>query len=232
MAARFRHLLLVLSNWAVVFLLGACNPVNTPPKTAQSEAEVNIPALRTKAEAGDPAAAARLARAYMTGQGVTNSYAEAAHWFRLAAEKGNPEAQAGLGELYEAGQGVPKNIAKALDYYRMAATNGHAGARYNLGFAYESGRGVPQDQTQAAKWFLLAAQQGDPLSQYDVGQRYALGVGLAVDRVEALKWLSLAAEQGQVDAARKRDEMRSQMTRQEVAEAKRRASAVTQVKTR
>jgi uncharacterized protein len=226
MAARLLTCLRISIYWTALLFFSACDSDNSRLRASRSESPPNIPMLQAKAKAGDPAAQARLGRSYMKGEGLSNNYDEAAHWFQLAAEKGNPDGQAGLGELYEAGRGVPKDAAKALEYYRKAATNGHAGAQYNLGFAYESGRGVPQDQREAAKWFLLAAQQGDPLSQYDLGQRYVLGVGVPANLVEALKWLTLAANQGQVDAVKKRNDIRSKMSREEIAEAERQASSV------
>ncbi len=131
-----------------------------------------------------------------------------------------------MGQLYEAGQGgVPKDLAQALKCYRRAAEQGLAGAQYTLGFMYEAGRGVPANQVEAAKWYFKAAQQGDPLAQYDMGQRYELGVGVPADRVEALKWLILAARQGQADSLSRRDKLRKDLTRTEIAEAERRADA-------
>jgi len=60
-----------------------------------------------------------------------------------------------------------------------------------------------------------------PLAQYDLGQRYDLGVGVTKDRIEALKWLMLAAAQGQPDAATRRDTLKKQMTRGDIAQATR-----------
>ena len=200
-----------------------CGPTPHRVGSTSEPIGVDVAALRVEAEGGDAKAQVRLARLYLNGQGVTNSYQEAARWFQAAAEQGNSDAQAGLGELYDAGQGVPRNQAKALEYYRRAATNGNAGAQYNLGFIYESGRGVPQNQAEAARWFMKAAQQGDALAQYDLGQRYTLGVGVPTDKVEALKWLILAAQQGQADASGRRDQLRAQLKRDEIAEAERRA---------
>lgn len=184
-------------------------------------------ALRAKAEAGDAAAQAAFGKMLANGDTGTNDYAQAAQWLSRAADQEHAEAQASLGELYEAGQGVPRDVAKAHELYRRAATNGSAAAQYNLGFIYESGRGVPQDHQLAARWFLKAAAQGEPLSQYDLGQRYLLGVGVEKDPVEGLKWLLLAAKQGQADALKKAEEIKSGLSREQVAEAQRRAAAFT-----
>ena len=189
---------------------------STPLLTA-----ADIEAIQAKAQQGNPQAQAQLGRFSENQAGRADRYAEAAKWFRQAAEQGNAEGQAGLAELYETGQGVRKDVAKALELYRQAAEHGHAGAQYALGFDYETGRGVLQDQVQAAKWFRLAAEQGQVLAQYDLGQRYILGVGIAADRCEAFKWLTLAADQGQMDAAARRDTLKKQMTRAEIAQASR-----------
>jgi TPR repeat protein len=181
-------------------------------------------ALQKQAQAGDAKSQAELGRLYAKGEGVTNSYAEAAKWFRLAADQTNSDALLGLGELYEAGQGVPKDLDQAVKLYRQAAEVGNADGEYTLAFMYESGRGVRQSHAEAAKWFQRAAEQGQVLAQYDLGQRYNLGVGVVADRVEALKWLMLAADKGQGDAAQRRDQLKRELTSEQVSEARRRAA--------
>jgi len=185
----------------------------------------DLPALKAKAEQGDPQAQDQLGRLYARGQAVPLDYAQAAKWYRLAATQGNADAQADLGELCQAGQGVPKSIPEALKWFQLAAAQGNAGAAYNLGFLYEQGQDVRKDQAQAAKWYLAAAEYGDALAQYDIGQRFNLGVGVKKDLVEGFKWLSLAAAQGQSDAAMRRDKARGQMTSEEIAEANRRITS-------
>jgi TPR repeat protein len=186
---------------------------------------IDVAAVRAKAEGGDAPAQAQLGRLYTKGEGVTNSYTEAVKWYRLAADQGNSDAQFGLGELYDAGQGVKQDPTEAVKWYRLAAEQGNAGAQYTLGFLYESGRSVAQDQAQATKWFRLAAEQGDALSQYDLGQRFELGIGTTADRVEALKWFLLAAVQNQADSVKRAATLQGNLSREEVAEAKRRVSA-------
>jgi TPR repeat protein len=209
--------------------LAACQQGSEPANPPGPRADV--PAIRAKAEQGDPVSQAQLGRLYMRGEGVTNSYPEAAKWFQRAAEKGNADAEAALGELYEAGQGVPQDMKKALEYYRMAAEKGNAGAQYTMGFLAECGRGVPQNQAEAAKWFLKAAAQGEPLSQYDLGQRYEKGVGVAVDLAESFKWFKLAADQKQADAILRLEQLRGRMSAAELAEGNKRVAAFRPVTT-
>lgn len=97
---------------------------------------VDLAAERAKADAGDAAAQVQLARLYTKGEGVTNSYAEAAKWFRRAADQTNSDALLGLGELYEAGQGVPHDLDHAVKLYRQAAELGNPDGQYTLAFLY------------------------------------------------------------------------------------------------
>ncbi len=203
-------------------VLPGCKPGTEPEKAHP----VDIAALTARADAGDAHAQAELGGLYASGQGVTNNYAEAAKWYRKAADQGEPAGELGLGELYEAGQGVPQDLSQAIVLYRAAAEHGYPRAQYTMGFMYEAGRGVPQNHTEAAKWFLRAAEQGDRLAQYDIGQRYELGLGVSADKIEALKWFILAANQRQPDAALRRDRLKRELTRAQIAEAERRAAAV------
>ena len=47
------------------------------------------------------------------GNGVTQDYAEAVKWYRLAAAQGYGQAQFSLGRMYANGQGVTKNLNEA-----------------------------------------------------------------------------------------------------------------------
>jgi TPR repeat protein len=89
---------------------------------------------------------------------------------------------------------------------------------------YATGRGVPHDATEAARWYRKAAEQGDSLAQYNLARRYEVGKGVPVDRVEAYKWHKLAARQGIEDAAEALDNLKGQMTREEISEGERRSS--------
>jgi TPR repeat protein len=46
---------------------------------------------------------------YHEGQGMSQNYAEAAKWLRLAAEQGYVVAESDLAVMYEMGQGVAQN---------------------------------------------------------------------------------------------------------------------------
>lgn len=63
---------------------------------------------------GDAQAQGMLAYLYQEGQGVSQNYKQAAHWYRKASEQRDNTAQLNLGVLYEKGQGV------TLDYKQAA----------------------------------------------------------------------------------------------------------------
>lgn len=198
----------------------------TPADSSPEAPEVlDVEATRAKAEVGDAAAQTRLGRAYANGQTLKQSYAEAAKWYRLAADHGHAPAQTALGELYEAGQGVPRDEAQAAQWYRRAADQGDTAGQYCLAVLYVVGKGVPRDIAEAVKWYRRAADQGNALAQFSLGTRYRDGDGVPRDPVEAHKWLSLAAAHGLPDAVSARDELKRTMTREQIAESRRRVDA-------
>jgi TPR repeat protein len=190
-------------------------PVANPPP--------DVEGIKARAEQGEAAAQAELATLFTQGDGVKRDYKEAARWYQLAADQGLAAAQAALGELYEAGQGVPRDAVEAAKWYRKAADQGHATGQYALAVLYLVGRGVPKDDTEALKLYRQSADQGYALALFHLGMRYKKGQGVPMDPVEAYKWLTLAAGNGIAEASEIRDEVKSSMTRDQIAEGKKRA---------
>jgi hypothetical protein len=140
---------------------------------------------------------------YALGQGVPQSDALAAEWYRKAADQGDAYAQCELGCMYKQGEdGLPQSDALAVEWWRKAADQGYAPAQYNLGFMYHEGMGgLSQSDTLAVKWYRKAAGQGDAQAQFDLGFMYNQGRGgLRQSDVLAVKWWRKAADQGHVDA--------------------------------
>jgi len=90
---------------------------------------------------------------------------------------------------------VVQNYVQALGWFRKAADQGYALAQYNLGEMYENGQGVTQDYVQAHMWFNLAASRF-PATEKDMRDKAVEG----------------------------RDRVAATMTREQIAEAQRRAS--------
>ena len=117
------------------------------------------------ARQGDANAQSYLGFMYANGVGVSEDYAEAARWYRLAAEQGDASAQYNLGLMYANGDGVPEDDAEAVRWYRLAAEQGLAEAQSKLGLMYHYGEGVPEDHVLAYMWYNLAAAQGNEIAQ-------------------------------------------------------------------
>ena len=121
------------------------------------------------------------------------------------------------------------DYTRAAALLRAKAEAGQAEAQSYLGYQYQYGLGVPKSYEEAAHWFLRAAEQGEPSAQFFLGLLYDKGLGLPEDPIEAEKWLDLAA--AHAPAARReywasmRDIIAGKMTRDEAAEARRRAVA-------
>ena len=162
---------------------------------------------------------------YASGQRVPQDYAEAVKWYRKAADQGKAYAQHNLGWCYASSQGVPQDYAEAVKWYRKAAEQGNENSQFNLGNCYADGRGVPQDYVQAVKWYRKAAEQGNVRAQHNLGNCYANGQGAPQNDVEAYIWLSLSAAQGSTNATRYRNIVAERMSREEIVEAQRQATA-------
>lgn len=73
---------------------------------SQSAYSQDIDDLIKKANSGDPIAQYNLGVHYERGDGVAQSYSEAAKWYLKAAEQGDASAQNNLGLYYTYGKGV------------------------------------------------------------------------------------------------------------------------------
>jgi localization factor PodJL len=168
-------------------------------------------ALRTAAMAGDAAAQFEIAVRFAEGRSVPADERQAAHWLELAAKQGLAPAQFRLGGYYEKGIGVKKDLAVARELYLAAAAKGNGKAMHNIAVLYAEGANGRADYRSAALWFRKAADRGIADSQYNLAVLCARGTGTPQNYTEAYKWFALAAKQGDVEAARKRDEMASQL---------------------
>jgi TPR repeat protein len=151
-------------------------------------------------------------------------YAAALALFRPLAARGDAEAEDTVGVMYKNGWGVKKDEAAAMTWWRKAAEGGNAKAQYSLGLAYKTGNPpVTKDYAAAARWFLKAAGQGSWQADLQLGGMYANGLGVKPDYIEAYMWYRLEMQKG-LDDAHLMEELAAKMTREQIAEALRRAS--------
>jgi len=78
---------------------------------------------------GDPVAQLDIGVMYERGNGVDQSYAEAAKWYKMAADAGNTNAAINLATMYRTGNGLPKDMDNAVKWYRTAASQGSTKAK-------------------------------------------------------------------------------------------------------
>lgn len=172
------------------------------------------------AEQGNVGAQVSLGILYGQGLGVAQDYEESYKWFLKSGGQGDMLSQFNLGMLYEHGQGISQNYEEAVKWYRLAADQGYSLSQFNLGVMYSKGKGMPQDYVEAARWYLLAADQGLAKAQKNLALFYATGRGVTQDFIQAHKWMNLAAaKSGTSNNIEVRDQIATEMTLVQIAEA-------------
>lgn len=77
---------------------------------------------------------------------------------------------------------------------------------------------------RAYQMWLPLAEAGIPQAQYNLGVIYTKGNGVRRDYVEAYKWFAIALAAGNIDAAAALVTITARMTKDQIAEAERRAT--------
>lgn len=155
---------------------------------------------------------------------LRGDYALAVAIWRPLAWSGIADAQFNLGLSHARGRGVDLNLEKGLHWYRQAAENGSADAQYNLADYLRLGEGVPRDLAQALVWYHRAAERGYQTAQNSLGMMYAEGNGTQRDLVKAATWFRIAIANGSTSAQANLEHFETQMTREQIAEARAMAS--------
>lgn len=168
------------------------------------------------ADFGDAKAEARLALAYLRGQGVARDASAALRWSAAAAQAGQPVADYLMGALYQQGETVKADPARAFAWFAAAAAKGNLKAMHDLAIAYAEGLGTQKDEAKAARWFEAAAERGYVDSAFDLAVMYERGAGVAQDPRQALKWYDIAARAGDQPSKARAEFLRGQMTAADV----------------
>ena len=147
------------------------------------------------------------------------------------AQAGDPEAQFQLALKCSTVAGLDKDEMRAAAWFQKAAKQNHGLAQFNLEERFAGGRGVTQDVARSQSWFRRAAHLGVAGAQFNLGracQRASLdGSATAATeaRIEAYMWYELAAAQNYAAAVGNSALLTLKMTRNDVAEARRRVNA-------
>ena len=156
--------------------------------------------LLARAESGDTQAQAELARRYHEGDGVVQSYAEAAPWFERAARAGDMQAANTLGRYYHTGLGTAHDPEAALHWLGLAAEAGDPTHQTDYAKALENGADDSQNPEAAAQWYARAAEQGHLEAITSLGVLYQTGQGVAQDYEQAIGLFTIAADRGDARA--------------------------------
>jgi len=101
-----------------------------------------------------------LAFCYENGQGVDQSFTEAAAFYKKAADLGFTQSKVNLAYYYWKGQGVEKDMEKAVQIWEEVGSQNER-SLYNLGICYENGMGVRKDSKRAEALYEQAAKMGE-----------------------------------------------------------------------
>ena len=162
--------------------------------------KIDLEALTTKAQAGDPQAQYDLGVAYDVGQEVNRDLEVAFGWFLKAANQGHAEAQFTTGQCYFYGDGITQDKALGAKWYYEAAVQDHTQAIYDLGECYFLGEGVERDHAESLKWFSKAAAQGEPGAKFRIARILEKGDPSVRNPLQALEGYQKSARGGDAHA--------------------------------
>ena len=163
---------------------------------ASKQKKPSISELTARASKGDAAAEAALGQRYQSGDGVTQSFDQAAGFYRQAAAQGDRDGEFALGNLYQYGLGVTQDFTQASQWYEKAAARGSVEAADAVARMYLLGDGIPKDLPKAAHWYRIAAEKGDDYASLALGGMYFSGQGVTQDYAEAVRWYRRVADRG------------------------------------
>ncbi len=115
--------------------------------------------------------------------------------------------------------------AATSDELHKLAEQGDAEAQFMLGTLYRNGDGVLQNDTLAVEWFQRAADQGYVRALSALGSSYWAGRGVRQDYSQAYFWYELALAKGDQNSKSLLEGISTQLTREQVANARLRAEA-------
>ena len=150
----------------------------------------------------------------------SGDYETAYKEFLPLAKNGDHRAMYALGSMYAGGHGVEQDLTQSFKWFKEAAKYGRPDAMFKLGLIYEEGHGVKANIKRAISWYGKSAKKGYPASQYKLGVFYYLGNGFKQSNIRAYAWLGLASNNNSTEAIRMIEEVKTNMTIEEIDTAK------------
>lgn len=187
---------LASSNTSVI------SPPKSPPREVGRVEKTPAPASRSTSPdeqaclRGNAEACSRRGWAYNKGNGVPQSYTDAARWFEKGCDLNLARSCGSLGFAYERGRGVGENMARAVELYKKACAGRAAFACSNLGILYRDGKGVTQNYFTSIGWFRKGCDLKHAKSCGDLAFAYERGRGVNKDLTQATTLYKTACEGG------------------------------------
>lgn len=181
--------------------------------------------LRPLARNGDPRAQHLLGYAYFHGSRVGYDFKKAQFWLERAVNRDYTPAFAPLGQLLlKTNNGRSE---RGLRLIRTAVARGDPYAQSALGWLYLYGQGgVPRNFQESERLFIRAAEQKYRQAFFDLAMWHAHDQGKKPDYVEVWKWVIVDRRIGTEGAVYFfREKAMKHLSKQQIAEAKRRATA-------
>lgn len=163
---------------------------------AQQRFKAALHLYQMLAEKGNLQAQIQLAKMYIYGQSVPQSYEKAVALLKPATQKYYPEATFLYAKLLFNGLGVEKSQAKALQLFTEAAEANFIEAQNALGAIYLVDFGHGTDYKKAYYWNQKASKAGNAEAMYNFGQQYEKGAGVEKNLKKAIHWFQKAAKKG------------------------------------
>jgi len=117
---------------------------------------------------------------------------------------------------------------KDFEQLKKLAEQGDINAQCDLASMYYIGKAMPQNYAEALKWFKKAAKKAHPVAQFGLGVMYSEGEGVPKDYIEGYSWLSMASAKDIKDAQQQLAIVKSKMTPEQIAEAKKKATLLSE----
>lgn len=147
------------------------------------------------------------------------------------AKQGNADAMFLVGSMHHMGMGVPPSYKDAAEWYRKAADAGKLDAIFTMGVVYEGGIGLPRNGKESFAWYKKSADRGFYPGQLKVANMYAKGQGTKKDPAASYLWYAIAERfsprtgNDRFEIPIIKDKLSALMTKEQVADADRKAKA-------
>ena len=113
-----------------------------------------------KANQGDSHSQLVVAKAYMSGEGVTQSNEKGFEWFLKSATNGYAGGELQLGASYRDGKGIEQDFIKAKYWFEKSANQGNKHALFCLGDIFYKGQGGSKDLNKALEFYEKSEKLG------------------------------------------------------------------------